>query len=161
MSGISGGGVLKHFSPRNHGITVSHGWWFIAMCRIDNAAMATMTDDQVRNDALQVLNVWKTNPQFQLADLTVNGMETLFNDYSAILQKRLELAQSLADIDMHLEGHRETVREACIRSRAGFKGFFGRNSNQYSLVGGTRLMDRKAPRRAAAGTTDATTETAK
>lgn len=74
-----------------------------------------------------------------------------------MLQKRLELAQSLADMDMHLNGHREVVREACIRSRAGFKGFFGRNSNQYSLAGGTRMMDRKSPRRAASGTTDSST----
>jgi len=116
--------------------------------------MARANLDQIRSEAMSILDVWKANPQFQLADLSANGMESLYNEFEALRRKESTLASELENIRMNMEAKANSVREANIRARAGMQGFFGRNSNQYSLVGGTRLMDRKSPRRA-------TTETAK
>ncbi|MEN9355627.1 MAG: hypothetical protein RL318_2952, partial [Fibrobacterota bacterium] len=53
----------------------------------------------------------------------------------------------LSNLRMNLEAKTSAIREACIRARVGMQGYFGRNSNQYSLAGGTRLKDRRSPRR--------------
>lgn len=111
--------------------------------------MARASLDQIRSEAMSVLDVWKANPQFQLADLSSNGMETLFNEFEALRRKESVQSNDLENTRMDMEAKAEKIREANNRARAGMQGFFGRNSNQYSLAGGTRLMDRKAPRRAA------------
>ena len=122
--------------------------------------MARATLDQIHSEAMSILDVWKANPQFQLADLSSNGMEGLYNEFEALRRKESVQANELENTRMNLEAKAELIREANIRARAGMQGFFGRNSNQYSLVGGTRLMDRKPPRRAASGAIDSS-ETAK
>lgn len=114
--------------------------------------MARASLDQIRNEAMSILDVWKANPQFQLVDLSSNGMEGLYNEFEALRRKESVQANDLENTRMNLDAKAELIREANIRARVGMQGFFGRNSNQYSLAGGTRLMDRKSPRRAASGT---------
>jgi len=113
--------------------------------------MPRLNPDQVRNEVLSILEVWKVNSQFQLSDLNVAGLETLFSEFDALRRKESSMVADLSNVQMNLEAKTATIREACIRARAGMQGFFGRNSNQYSLAGGTRLKDRRTPRRGKSG----------
>jgi len=119
--------------------------------------MPRLNPDQVRNEVLSILEVWKVNSQFQLSDLNVEGLEMLFSEFDTLRRKESSMVADLSNVQMNLEAKTATIREVCIRARAGMLGFFGRNSNQYSLAGGTRLMDRRTPRR---GKNNSTTSSA-
>jgi len=125
--------------------------------------MAKLNIDAIRSEALSIIDVWKSNPQFQLSDLTAPGMEAEFNEFDSLVRKENSQSNELDNLRLNLEAKGMLLREASIRARAGMQGFFGRNSNQYSLAGGTRMMDRKSRRRANGATTDSSvaTDTAK
>jgi hypothetical protein len=122
-----------------------------SQCLERSIHMPRLNPDQVRNEVLSILEVWKANCQFQLADLDVSGLERLFSEFDDLVRKENSMDTELSNVQMNLEAKTATIREACIRARAGMQGYFGRNSNQYSLAGGTRLQDRRSPKRIQSG----------
>ncbi len=105
--------------------------------------MATTNANDVKNDAANVLKVWGANPDFKLKDLT---LEQFQSDYAA-LTTALDNIQKKEDELTPLRNQRDDlsgkVNGYCTRARAGIKGYFGENSNEYELAGGTRASEIK------------------
>jgi hypothetical protein len=68
------------------------------------------------------------------------------------LTKTFEPYQELGVLRNHRDDQTVKVNELCTRARSGVRAFFGPDSSEYELVGGTRTSERKKPQRKPAET---------
>ena len=99
--------------------------------------------ENAKADAENIMKVWIPNPDFKLRDVT---LEELQHDHAA-LEKVLADLQAKEDETTPLRNLRDDlalkVNATCTRARAGIKGYFGDNSSEYELAGGTRSSERQ------------------
>jgi hypothetical protein len=96
-------------------------------------------------DAENIVNVWSTNSDFKLGEITLPK----FKEASANLQeadstveaKRTELTALIIDRDSQAAALNEWVS----RARSGFRAVYGPDSTQYQQAGGTRASERRKP----------------
>ena len=105
--------------------------------------MASTTPDDLTQSAHGIVQVWSANPDFKLKDVTLAQFQadvaTFSDTLASIATKELELKpmrNQRDDLAAKLD-------DICVRARAGIKGYFGGNSSEYELVGGTRDSERK------------------
>jgi hypothetical protein len=102
----------------------------------------------VLEQAIAVQEAWsQIDDHLAFGPLT---MTALANDISQLRS----LDHSIASLESKLTELENQREEACAntwdkvkRARAGVKAAFGDDSSQFEMIGGTRLSDRKSPRR--------------
>lgn len=98
--------------------------------------------------AQSMLTAWNMiDPALHFGPLTVEALTADVQDIRA-------LEEIIMDMLIQLIKLRNQRDEACLgawdkvkRARAGIRGVYGDESSEYELAGGTRLNDRKSPRR--------------
>jgi hypothetical protein len=96
-----------------------------------------------------VQRVWTANPDFKLKDLTNVQFEQEVADFKAALSSLDDQAKALIPLRNDRDAKFERMNNLLVRLRAGIKGYFGDNSDEYELAGGTRTIDRSSPQASA------------
>lgn len=103
--------------------------------------------DNVLSEAEQIARVWEDNPTFVLGDVTLAQFRALITELRTQRDKTEDLRTQLTASVNDTNGKAEAVESISIRTRGGFRAFYGPNSTQYEQAGGTRASDRKRPTR--------------
>jgi hypothetical protein len=89
------------------------------------------------------------DPSLTIGPLTSEALSADVDTVQGLQQRIAGLQSELLD----LRNQRDTafigIWDKVKRARAGFKAAYGDDSSEYEIVGGTRLRDRKPPRRKA------------
>jgi hypothetical protein len=114
---------------------------------------------QAANSALVAANkvedVWSKNTQFTMKDVTLVEFKAAIaaceTGDDAVEAKRRELTALINQRDVA----NATLKTITSRALSGIRGFFGPDSDEYELAGGTRTSERKKPmRKVTTATTD-------
>jgi queuine/archaeosine tRNA-ribosyltransferase len=104
-----------------------------------------MTADNVASSAADILKLWTVNPDFKIKDLT----QEQYQDQQVRLARLLSDIKAKEDELTPLRNERDDLmkklNENTTRARSGIKGYFGADSSEYELAGGTRSSERKKP----------------
>ena len=117
---------------------------------------------QAANSALVAANkvedVWSKNVQFTMKNVTLAEYKTAMaacqTGDDAVEAKRRELTALINQRD----AANATLTHMTTRALSGIRGFFGPDSDEYELAGGTRTSERKKPIRKPTTATTPTTE---
>jgi hypothetical protein len=104
----------------------------------------------VIKQAQEVVNGWnQIAPLPVFGTLTVAGLTADVTAATALETQIAVLEKQLTDKRTQRDAQFKTTWDKVKRTRSSIKGSFGDDSAQFKLVGGTRLSDRKSPRRPA------------
>lgn len=111
-----------------------------------------MTKKQTPSDLIEqaksLLSSWaQIDDQLVFGPLSTSALVMALKRANAIEDSITDLENKLTDFRNQREASNEDLWNMVKRSRASFKGLYGDDSSQYEMVGGTRLSDRKTPRR--------------
>ena len=107
--------------------------------------------------AQQILAAWKhTNPSLAFRELTIEALSADLSTIKAQQEKIVRLQTDLLNARNERDASCIAVWDKVKRARSGMKSVYGDDSTEYQLAGGTRLRDRKPPRRKASPPTDQT-----
>jgi hypothetical protein len=110
--------------------------------------MATKFDaSSVRADAAQIIGVWEANPDFNMKGVTVSDFKAAESNLSKVLDDIARKEKELTALRNDRDDQAGKLNELCTRARSGIRGFYGADSTQYELAGGTRASERKKPQR--------------
>jgi hypothetical protein len=109
---------------------------------------------QFPNDVIKqaqgVVNGWnQIAPVPAFGALTAASLNTDVTTATALETQIAALEAQLADKRAGRDAQFNNLWDKVKRARNSIKGSFGDDSSQYKMVGGTRLSDRKSPRRSA------------
>lgn len=107
---------------------------------------------QYPNDVLKqakgVVNGWnQIAPLPAFGTLTVTSLSAAVTAATALETQIAVLEKQLADKRAQRDAQFKATWDKVKRARNSIKGSFGDDSTQYKMVGGTRLSDKKSPRR--------------
>ena len=106
--------------------------------------MARKYPQDIVEQAQVVADAWgKINPQLAFGDLNQAGLVDQLNSVRSTENEIVSLENTLTNLRNERDAAYEVIWDYVKRSRVGMKAFFGDDSPQYELVGGTRLSDRK------------------
>ena len=99
--------------------------------------------DEIVADAETLIRVWTENPDFNLGDVTLASLKTMFTTFKTTRANtdslRTQLTKAVSDMNDQGGG----ISDICTRARSGARAQFGPNSTQYEQLGGTRASERK------------------
>lgn len=99
--------------------------------------------------ASDVFGVWTINPDFKIKDLTLEQ----YGKQNTRLDKLLKDIKAKEDALTPLRNERDDLVKKLnantTQARKGIAGYFGEDSSEYELAGGTRTSERKKPVRKA------------
>jgi hypothetical protein len=96
-------------------------------------------------DASKVLAVWKERAEFKLSDVTFDEMQALFTEVTGLEEQIEDLQRKLTTAVNNRNDKAKVLAGYSSRVRMGIRGFYGPDSNEYELAGGTRSSERKRP----------------
>ena len=100
------------------------------------------------DQAHAVLGAWKIiDAGLEIGTVNTAGLEQVLQDISGTLSLIDSLEAELIDLRNRRDRQIVSAWEMVKRVRDGMKGFYGDDSSQYEMVGGTRLSERKPPAR--------------
>jgi hypothetical protein len=105
--------------------------------------MPNQSPEDVRLDCESILKVWNANPDFKLKDVTLESFKAEAARFDAVLSGIAEKEEALKPLRNDRDDLALKLNGLCTRTRAGIKGYFGENSTEYELAGGTRTSERK------------------
>ena len=85
------------------------------------------------------------NPDFKLKSMTLDQFTAKTTVFEELLGTIAANGDELVTLRNGRDVQIDELDNLAMRIRAGIKGYFGDNSNEYELVGGTRASDRKKP----------------
>ena len=93
-----------------------------------------------------VLDAWKeVNAEQPIGDLTVEKMEAVLVRLRGTISRLNTIQTQFNEVRNEFHDLAAELWGVVKRVRNGFKGIFGDDSYEYSLIGGTRVSDRKPP----------------
>jgi len=98
-------------------------------------------------DALLVLSVWKTIPDFKIGDVSLNDFNGAINSTDILAKQHKNDRAQLAGLKANRDDKVRQLSEIVTRFRSGIRSHFGPDSPLYEQAGGTRSSSRKAPKR--------------
>ena len=98
-------------------------------------------------DALLVLSVWKTIPDFKIGDVSLNDFNSAINSTDILAKQHKNDRAQLAGLKANRDDKVRQLSEIVTRFRSGIRAHFGPYSPLYEQAGGTRSNSRKAPKR--------------
>lgn len=107
--------------------------------------------------AQEILTAWNhTDPSLAFSHLTLETLSADLATVKALQEKIIKLRAELLNARNERDADCLAIWDKVKRARAGMKSVYGDDSTEYELAGGTRLSDRKRPRRKASAPTDQT-----
>jgi hypothetical protein len=99
--------------------------------------------------AKNVLSSWvQIDEQMAFGSFTTAALVTALNRAEGISNEIRSLETRLTDLRNQRDANQDEIRGIVKKVRQGVRYLFGDDSSQYEMVGGTRLSERKSPRRA-------------
>ena len=98
-------------------------------------------------DALDVLSVWKTIPDFKIGDVSLNDLNGAINMTEGLAKQHANNLVERAGLKANRDDKVRELNEIVTRFRSAIRGQFGPDSPVYEQAGGTRSSSRKAPKR--------------
>jgi len=98
-------------------------------------------------EALDVLSVWKTMPDFKIGDVSLNDFNGAINSTDIMAKQHKNNRAELARLKANRDDKVRQLSEIVTRFRSGIRSHFGPDSPLYEQAGGTRSSSRKAPKR--------------
>ena len=105
--------------------------------------MPEINAQELRNQIEAILRVWTANPEFKLKDVTLQQFTAEAKRFEALLTDLAKKEAELTPLRNSRDELTATLVNLTVRARAAVKGYFGGNSTEYELVGGTRTAARK------------------
>jgi len=100
------------------------------------------------HQAKSALNAWgQIDDQITFGPLNTSALTEDIKQALGIEEQLLDLTNQLIDLRNQRDAVNQSVWDKLKRVRAGMKASFGDDSSQYEMVGGTRMSERKSPRR--------------
>ena len=115
--------------------------------------MPNTTSEEIKKASADIVGVWSANPDFKLKDITLAQFQADAKAFADLVDSIATKEQELKPLRNSRDDLGSRLEDACVRLRAGIKGYFGGNSSEYELVGGTRASERKKTVRKAKGAT--------
>jgi hypothetical protein len=98
--------------------------------------------------ARSILTAWKEiDPALAFGPLSAQDLSEEVADIRAMQEKIIQLKLELLSLRNERDAACINLWDKVKRARAGFKGYFGDDSSEYEMVGGTRSSHRKPYRR--------------
>jgi hypothetical protein len=98
-------------------------------------------------DSKKVLDVWTAHPEFNLKDVQLNDFKAAMSDAQSA-DDAVETLRGQLDVLINQRNAKNAaLTELTTRALSGIRGFFGPDSDEYELSGGTRTSERKKPTR--------------
>lgn len=102
------------------------------------------------NQAKDVLSSWtQIDDQLAFGSLNTAKLTMVLTRTNGIETEIRDLENRLTDLRNQRDQSYQELWDIVKRVRAGIKAIFGDDSSQFEMVGGTRISDRKNPRRIA------------
>lgn len=102
------------------------------------------------SQARSMLDAWmQVNENMVFQDLNITHLRTKVDGYLPLEQQIINAENMLTDLRNQRDELLQDIWEDVKRARSGVKSFYGDDSPQYELFGGTRKSDRKPPVRKA------------
>ena len=101
------------------------------------------TADQVLEDIRKILQVWGQNPSFSLNDVNPVALKQESDELTALDTQIKAMQNTLKGLVDQRTDKTKSVNKKAVRVRSGIKGFFGPDSPEYEMVGGTRESEHK------------------
>ena len=105
--------------------------------------MPNMNAQDLKPQLDAILRVWTSNPEFKLKEVTLEQFKAETERFDALLAEVAKQEAELTPLRNSRDALAATLANLAVRARAGIKGYFGDNSNEYELAGGTRTSVRK------------------
>lgn len=98
--------------------------------------------------AQAILTAWTLiDPSLTIGTLSSNALAADVDNVHALQARIVNLQIELADLRNQRDAACIRIWAKVKRARAGIKGIYGDDSSEYEMAGGTRLSERKSPRR--------------
>ena len=98
--------------------------------------------------AQEILIAWNhINPSLSFSRLTVETFSADLATVKALKEKIMRVESELINLRNERDAATLALWDKVKRARVGIKAVYGDDSSEYELAGGTRLSDRKKPRR--------------
>jgi hypothetical protein len=102
--------------------------------------------------ATNIQNAWsRIDEKLIIGTLTVATLANTIQDLHQVESDLVKLEHQLIAMRKERDDLQQSTWNQVKRVRATIKGLYGDDSIQYQMAGGTRLSDRKSPRRTSAG----------
>jgi len=106
--------------------------------------MSTKTNPEiVTNESDKIAKVWGVNPDFKIKGMTLEQYQAQRDRLTRVMGVIKENEDALTSLRNERDDLSIQLNENTTRARAGIKGYFGADSNEYELAGGTRASERK------------------
>ena len=98
----------------------------------------------VIEQARVIANGWaEINPELTFGDLTAAGLKGQLDSVVPLESEIITIEAKLTNLRNERDDAYSQIWDYAKRARMGIKVFYGDDSSQYEMVGGTRLSDRK------------------
>ena len=98
----------------------------------------------ILEDAGKVLPVWQAHEaDIKIKDITRAATQALFDDVTALNDEAETLQRQLSDTINRRDDKAKILQGSITRARGGIRSYFGPDSSEYELAGGTRTSERK------------------
>jgi hypothetical protein len=95
----------------------------------------------------QIVHFWKSNPQLKLKGVTQEELLRVAEGLRSAMEQLAEFQRQVWLKASERNRLAEQLNQLTIRFRAAVHGYFGPDSMEYELVGGTRASRRRKPGR--------------
>src|SRR4051794_20080473 len=104
----------------------------------------SVTNPQELKKQLEVsLRLWTANPDFKLKEVTLEQLKADATRYDGMLTDIAEKKETMTPLRNERNALAAHLGEVVVRFRSGVRSYFGGNSSEYEVVGGTRTSARK------------------
>ena len=106
--------------------------------------------ETVRSETASMVALWEKYPQLMLVGTSQGEHRQMADRLNALVVERAHMNQEMKAKNDETNALVASLYGINVRLRTGCKSLYGSDSLQYGQAGGTRLRDRKSPKRLAA-----------
>ena len=96
-----------------------------------------------------MIRLWTANPEMKLKDVTLEQFQAEAARFDPLLATIAAKEDELTPLRNDRDDLIASLSDVVVRFRSGVRGFFGGDSTEYELAGGTRSSERKPYQRRA------------
>ncbi|MFT3870454.1 MAG: hypothetical protein QM715_18550 [Nibricoccus sp.] len=91
----------------------------------------------------KALRVWQANPEMKLKNLTVKEFQAQYDRMGELEPDIEALEEKLTPLRNERDALADSMSKNTTRVRGGIRSYFGEDSDEYELAGGTRTSERR------------------
>ena len=108
--------------------------------------MPNLSPQELQKQVDLVIRLWTANPEVKLKDVTLEQFQAQVVRFEPVLTAIAVKEEELTPLRNDRDALVDYFNDVIVRFRSGVRAYFGGDSTEYELAGGTRSSERK-PRR--------------